>query len=202
MNNIIIADPHSLCREALCHFINKSGKDFFVSGVGDFEGLRARLATDGAQLILIDSDLPGLTKEGLAEMTPDTAFGFLVSPDQKWDSLLSVEEIKGIFPKNLSSKDFIGGIELILAGQSFFPEKKAADDHSPITRKSKKDFQLTMREKEVLSHLARGSSNKEIARFLDLQVVTIKLHVRGICRKLGASNRTQAALIAMENGQV
>ena len=48
--------------------------------------------------------------------------------------------------------------------------------------------------------LVEGASNKEIARELDLQVVTVKLHVRGICRKLNAKNRTQAALRAQELG--
>jgi DNA-binding NarL/FixJ family response regulator len=58
---------------------------------------------------------------------------------------------------------------------------------------------LTRREREVLAYLARGETNKTIARTLDLQVVTVKLHVRSICRKLNVSNRTQAALIAREN---
>ncbi len=52
---------------------------------------------------------------------------------------------------------------------------------------------LTPREREVLSHLSKGWSNKEIARSLDLQEVTVKLHIRGIFRKLDVKNRTQAA---------
>ena len=67
---------------------------------------------------------------------------------------------------------------------------------------SARNVNLTPRETEVLSHLAYGASNKEIARELDLQVVTVKLHVRGICRKLDAKNRTQAALRARELGLV
>jgi two-component system nitrate/nitrite response regulator NarL len=59
---------------------------------------------------------------------------------------------------------------------------------------------LTPRETEVLSFLARGAPNKEIASALGLQLVTVKLHVRGICRKLGAKNRTQAALKAKDLG--
>lgn len=61
---------------------------------------------------------------------------------------------------------------------------------------------LTRREREVLGFLTRGASNKDIARALDLQIVTIKLHVRGICKKLNAKNRTQAALIAQKEGLV
>jgi two-component system, NarL family, nitrate/nitrite response regulator NarL len=53
---------------------------------------------------------------------------------------------------------------------------------------------LSAREEDVARLLMRGVSNKEIARKLDIEVVTVKKHVGSICRKLGARNRTQAAL--------
>jgi len=59
---------------------------------------------------------------------------------------------------------------------------------------------LTDREKETLQRLQRGLSNKEIARDLDLQEVTVKLHVKTLMAKLGVKNRTQAALLARERG--
>ncbi|MEL7173076.1 MAG: LuxR C-terminal-related transcriptional regulator, partial [Pseudomonadota bacterium] len=59
---------------------------------------------------------------------------------------------------------------------------------------------MSERERQVLSGLCRGLSNKEIARELDLQEVTIKLHVKTLCRKLDARNRTQAAMIAKDAG--
>ena len=61
---------------------------------------------------------------------------------------------------------------------------------------------LTPRERDVLMGLTEGKANKEIARDLDLQEVTIKLHVKTLCRKLQAKNRTQAALIARERSLV
>ncbi len=54
---------------------------------------------------------------------------------------------------------------------------------------------LTPREMDVLEQLIEGKSNKEIAAVLDLQVVTVKLHMKGILRKLGAANRTHAVKI-------
>ena len=57
---------------------------------------------------------------------------------------------------------------------------------------------LTVRETEVLQGLCEGKSNKEIALDLNLQEVTITLHVKTLCRKLEAKNRTQAALIAKD----
>ena len=73
------------------------------------------------------------------------------------------------------------------------------DLNAPREYKDTESFDLTPRECDVLSYLVSGASNKEIANALGLQVVTIKLHVRGICRKLDAQNRTQAALIAKEH---
>jgi DNA-binding NarL/FixJ family response regulator len=59
---------------------------------------------------------------------------------------------------------------------------------------------LTDRELQVLSCLTRGLANKEIAREIELQEVTIKLHVKTLCRTLEAKNRTHAAMIAKEAG--
>ena len=57
---------------------------------------------------------------------------------------------------------------------------------------------LTERETQVMRGLCMGKSNKDIARDYYLQEVTIKLHVKTLCRKLGAKNRTQAAMIAKD----
>ena len=57
---------------------------------------------------------------------------------------------------------------------------------------------LSAREKDVARYLAHGVSNKEIAKALGLEVVTIKKHVGKILRKLGARNRTQAAILLAE----
>jgi DNA-binding NarL/FixJ family response regulator len=57
---------------------------------------------------------------------------------------------------------------------------------------------LTPREIDVLRGIVRGQSNKEIARDHDLHEATVKLHAKTLCRKLGAKNRTQAAMIARD----
>ena len=59
---------------------------------------------------------------------------------------------------------------------------------------------LTARELQVLKGLTEGKSNKEIARDLDVLEPTVKLHVKTLYRKIGAANRTQAAMIAREAG--
>jgi DNA-binding NarL/FixJ family response regulator len=61
---------------------------------------------------------------------------------------------------------------------------------------------LTPREIEVLKHLARGDSNREIALELNISVRTVTTHVRNILDKLDLANRTQAALYAVDHGYV
>ena len=59
-----------------------------------------------------------------------------------------------------------------------------------------------MREREILGYLIEGQTNKEIARRLDLQEITIKIHLRNVYRKIGAVNRAQAVRIALQNGWI
>ena len=59
---------------------------------------------------------------------------------------------------------------------------------------------LSQRERDVLKGLTEGKSNKEIARDLDIREPTVKLHMKTLYRKIGATNRTQAAMIARDEG--
>ena len=84
----------------------------------------------------------------------------------------------------------------------------AGEVYAPISMMTERDAtptvvagaQLTSRELEVLKLLCRGLANKEIARELDLQEPTVKLHVKTLYRKIDAKNRTHAAMIAKEAG--
>ena len=98
----------------------------------------------------------------------------------------------GFVPKTLGSKSMVSAIRFMAAGEVFVP-------YGFLQQAEQKTVaNLTERETEVLRGLCEGKSNKEIALDLDLQEVTIKLHVKTLCRKLEAKNRTQAALIAKE----
>ncbi len=198
MANIVIADVHNICREALCAYIRHVDQSIAVEGVSDARRLKDYIEKNSPDLILIDRELQDtpVREWGGAKV------GMIVPAFD--EQVMGDASLCGVFPRGLSSKRFLSGVREILAGRSFFPSPEEEEpifiDRPSMMRRAAQDFGLTAREKEVLSHLVRGASNKDIARALDLQVVTVKLHVRGICRKMKVSNRTQAALTAKENG--
>jgi two-component system, NarL family, nitrate/nitrite response regulator NarL len=202
--NIVIADSHTLCREALGAYLMHADQSIDVRGAGDYASLMESLGHEGADLLLLDTALPGLPMIGqytdFSQAYPSMRIGLMISPLS--EEKIDLSGMQGYFPKTLSSKSFLKGIYQMMEGECFVPEigLTTTGGQSSTGVRSVDDFHLTVRERQVLGHLLLGATNKDIARSLDLQVVTVKLHVRGICRKIGAKNRTQAALIAQENG--
>jgi DNA-binding NarL/FixJ family response regulator len=88
----------------------------------------------------------------------------------------------------------VNAIRFMAAGEIYMPMETLRP--RPVEAEAKSS--LSSREREVLGGLCKGLSNKEIALDLELREPTIKLHVKALCRKLGARNRTHAAMIARE----
>ncbi|MPR09728.1 response regulator transcription factor [Microvirga tunisiensis] len=105
-------------------------------------------------------------------------------------------------------------LELVMRGESILPMSLVRSMLSEMTLDAKPDqdspiaepllsdagmHKLSPREVEILGRLMRGEPNKVIAKRLDVTEATIKVHVKAILRKIGAANRTQAALWATEH---
>ena len=191
---ILIADDHDLVRETLAAFLSKEGTAT-VSTASNLDEAIAAVNKSGAfDLVLLDYNMPGMNGlEGLAKMK--------AANDGKPVALLSgnasravAEEAiasgaAGFVPKTMASRSMASAVRFMVAGEVFVPYGfMQQDDTSPSG--------LSPRETAVLRGICEGKSNKEIARDLDLQEVTIKLHVKTLSRKLNARNRTHAAMIA------
>jgi DNA-binding NarL/FixJ family response regulator len=108
---------------------------------------------------------------------------------------------KGFVPKTLSGDKLISALQKMAAGEVYAPgDLKGASGATEGMTIIGAEV-LTPRELEVAAMLVKGASNKEIARALDLQEVTVKLHVRNLCRKLETKNRTQIAVRLAQLGQ-
>jgi len=200
---ILIADDHELVRDTLAAFLEKEA-DIEVTSVPDLESACGAInAGTRFDLVLLDYAMPGMNGlEGLAKVI-DLSIGRPVAmmsgtaPKAIAQDALNMGAI-GFLPKTMGAKSLVNAVRFMAAGETFVPVKfmteEVAEEVSPLAKG------LSARELDVLGGLCRGLANKEIARELDLQEVTIKLHVKTLSRKLDAKNRTHAAMIAKEAG--
>ncbi len=100
----------------------------------------------------------------------------------------------GYLIKTVPARSLVNAIRFMATCEVYMPIHL----HRPTPAQPAATGRLSAREQQVLAGLCAGQANKEIARDLDLREPTIKLHVKLICRKLGARNRTHAAMIARE----
>ncbi len=211
---ILLVDDHSLFRQGLARLIDDQPELDVVGQAAD--GLEAvKLARDLApDLIVMDINMPisdGLEATRLIrQFAPDTKILMLTVRDE---DLMLFEAIKaganGYLLKNADANTFLDGIHLILAGDAVLPPKLAGHlltefarlaSQPPVPSAPAEDFGLTIRELEVLTFIAEGKTDKEIAQELDLSVYTVKSHVRSLLSKLHAVNRWEAARTAQEKG--
>lgn len=209
---VLIVDDHDLARAGLRAVL---AAETSVKVVGE--------ATDGREavrlargmhpdLILMDvrmPDMDGLSAtRAIKEELPSTSV-IMITMYEDPDYLL--EALKagaaGYLLKDASQHDIVTAVRQVLRGDSPISSKLA----SQLLRRLAKEQAgpqgqllepLTPREREVLHHVAEGKTNREIARELFVSPGTVKIHVEHIIRKLGVSDRTQAAVRAIQLGLI
>ena len=194
---ILLADDHDLVRETLAAFLQRE-RIAAVSTASDLDGALAAVhAEEEFDLVLLDYNMPGMNGlEGLARMKEATGGRPVALLSGNASRAIAEEAIAsgaaGFVPKTLASKSMAMAVRFMAAGEVFVPYEFMQQQDSPSVGG------LSQRETDVLRGICEGKSNKEIARDLDLQEVTIKLHVKTLSRKLDARNRTHAAMIARD----
>lgn len=103
---------------------------------------------------------------------------------------------RGYVLKDAPGKDIVIAIETVMSGGIYYSAALARQ----LAQPQMPDMQLTTREQEVLRHLARGESNKQIARALDLSVRTVETHRLNIKRKLGIEGQAELIRFAVQHG--
>lgn len=200
---ILIADDHDLLRDTLVLYLEGAG-DMQTCAAADLDQALLAIKTDGPfDLVLLDYKMPGMN--GLAGLQRALAAEggqrvALMSGEATREIAEKALEVgaAGFVPKTLAAKSLVNAVRFMMMGEVYAPLDfmTAVEEAEPNPLAAR----LSQRELQVLRGLTQGKANKEIARDLELQEPTIKLHVKTLYRKIGAANRTQAALIAREAG--
>jgi two-component system nitrate/nitrite response regulator NarL len=198
---ILIADDHDLVRETLAAFLLAEGFAE-VRTVATLDAALLVLEGDAPfDLVLLDYTMPGMNGfEGLARAkaaAQGMPVAIITGTAQRDLAEAALEAgAAGFVPKTLASRAMVAAVNLMASGDVFAPISLLMEEPEMAEALAT----LTRRETDVLRGICEGKSNKEIARDLDLQEVTVKLHVKTLSRKLGAKNRTHAAMIARDAG--
>ncbi|QPH55276.1 response regulator transcription factor [Pontivivens ytuae] len=200
---VLIADDHDLVRDTIAAFLGQS-EEVETATATSLPQVLEKVGADGPfDLVLLDWDMPGMggldglrqTIDANGEKTVAILSG--TAPRKVAQDAVEAGAI-GFLPKTMGATSLMNAVRFMAMGEVFIPAALMAEEPEGPEHPLAKT--LSARELQVLEGLCRGESNKEIARTLDLQEVTIKLHVKTLCRKLEAKNRTQAAMIAKEAG--
>lgn len=200
---ILIADDHDLLRDALVAFMDQED-NIETHTAADLAEAVALIDGDWTyDLVLLDYNMPGMNGlEGLRVASDRNGVHrvALMSGEANRDVAEQALEMgaTGFVPKTLPAKSLVNAIKFMAMGEKYAPLEfmtaEPDENNHPFLEN------LTERETQVLKGLTEGKSNKEIARDLDLSEPTVKLHVKTLYKKLGVANRTQAALIARDQG--
>lgn len=208
---VAVVDDHPVVREGLV-LILQTQPDFEIVGEGgtgpEAVALVERLAPD---VLMLDLELPGIDGVGvlrhLRERGSATrAIAFTVFDTD--DRIIAAVEAgaAGYLLKGAPSAELFQAIRVVHAGGSLLQPLVASTVMRHVAARGGADPDrapaITAREREVLAHLARGRSNKEIAAALDVTERTVKFHVASLFSKLGAGNRTEAVTRAVQAGLV
>nr|WP_274427250.1 response regulator transcription factor [Chelativorans sp. YIM 93263] len=197
----VVADDHPLFRGALQQALGELG-DSTILETGDFEGVKALVAKDAdIDLVLLDLAMPG--GSGLSGLVALRALNpaipiVVVSAYDEPQNIRRALELgaSGFISKSLRMDELREAVRTVLAGEIYVPaEVELGEERDPeISDLIARICTLTPQQTRVLSMLAEGLLNKQIAYELNVSEATIKAHVSAILHKLGVDSRTQAVI--------
>jgi len=211
MIRVLVVDDHAVVREGLRAFLELQHEIQVVGEAEDGEEALRKVRELHPDVILMDLVMPKLDGVGAMQRlhaSQDPARVVVLTSFLDDERLLPAMQAgaAGYLLKNAEPADLARAVRAAYAGEAIIDPTVAArllaaiaDAPSPLPSRQER---LTERERQVLTLIARGRSNKRIALELGISEKTVKTHVGHVLEKLGVSDRTQAAVLAVREGLV
>jgi len=209
---ILLIDDHTLFRSGVRLLLKRQSDFEVVAEAADgIEGLKRAMELR-PDAILLDLNMPGLSGlevlQILSQDLPDCAV-IVLTVSEEGDELAQAlrSGARGYLVKNIDADALVAGIRRAVEGEPVIDQgmtaKLVEQFRNPTPAAGGADAQrskLTAREMQVTQLLARGASNKAIARELDVSESTVKIHVQNVLKKLNLNSRVQIAVYVVEQG--
>jgi DNA-binding NarL/FixJ family response regulator len=197
---VFSVDDHPLLREGIAAIINNQADMLMVAQASSGRDAVQQFRAVRPDVTLMDVRLPDIS--GIDAMIairvefPDARIVMLTTfeGDVEIQRALAAGA-RGYVLKNMPPKELVEVVRQVHAGRKRIPHEIAAHLAEHVS-----DESLTPREIDVLQHVAGGNRNRDIAERLFISEETVKVHIKHIMEKLGASDRTQAVAIAVRRG--
>jgi len=208
----IIVDDHTLFREGLAAIIRKEPDIEVVGLVGTVQEAVEAVRRLKPDIVLMDFSLPDGTGADATRMIvqedPRCKVVFMTMSDKDEDLLAAIRSgAVGYLMKNLAPSKLVAALRSVQKGESALSRSMTLRLMKEFSRTKEPEplgepalGKLTLREKELLTELAAGKSNQEIAQKLSISENTVKYHVHSILEKLNLRDRKEAASFAREHG--
>ncbi|NML62240.1 response regulator transcription factor [Massilia sp. RP-1-19] len=197
---IMLVDDHPLVRDGLRARLEAVPHFQVVAEADGADDALRQAGSEQVDLVLMDINMRGTNgieaTSRLAAAYPHIAVLILSMHDKlEYVSQAMQAGARGYVLKDAPGKDIVLAIETVTSGGIYYSAALARQLAHPMAQ----DNQLTVREQEVLQHIAAGQSNKQIARDLDLSVRTVETHRLNIKRKLGIEGQAELIKFAVQH---
>jgi DNA-binding NarL/FixJ family response regulator len=197
---ILSVDDHPLLREGIAAVINNQPDMTVIAQSASGQDAIQQFRQHQPDVTLMDLRLPDLSgidvMVGIRAEFPDARIIMLTTFEGDVEIKRALEAgARGYLLKSMPPKELVEVIRQVHAGKKRIPPQLAAQLAEHMS-----DEALTTREIEVLGQIAGGNRNKDIAEQLFISEETVKVHIKHIMEKLGASDRTQAVAIGIRRG--
>lgn len=204
---LVLVDDHTLFRKGLAELLERDGLVSVVAMTGNPADVQTLLRQHKPDVLILDLNMPGTDGINLMQELKAEGFGMpilILTVSEAEDDLARAlrSGANGYLLKSMEPDEVVDAVQRAVKGETVVAPAMTAKLVSLLDTKNTTESlldSLTQREREILSHLARGESNKAIARQLDISYDTVKLHVRHILAKLNLSSRVEAAVFAVEH---
>ncbi len=199
---LLLVDDHFIVRIGLMGAIQAEADMIVAAECGSGEQAIELFRQHVPDVTVMDWRLPGIsgmqTTEAIREEFPQARVLLLSVYEGEEDVFRAVQVgVAAYLPKSAERAELLAAIRAVHLGQTYFPPAIAAKLAARQARP-----ELSSRENEVLHWVVLGRTNREIARELGIAEVTVKVHEGSLLQKLGASDRTEAATLAIQRGIV